>query len=115
VVLGLAHAGQPADVADHLAHGWLGPCHGADPWGLERAWSFVQTLTGHREANLRYCQGGSDYRSQNRGKKAAPEEGQASMGIENKSVGLWAFLMAVLLLNFMIATVSLLTTHLEVI
>lgn len=72
VFWGLAHAGQPADVAGQLAHGCLGPCHGADPWGLERIWSFVGTLTRHREANLRYCQRGSDYRSQNRGNKATP-------------------------------------------
>lgn len=97
MVLGLAFDRQPADVAGQLAHGWLEPCHGADLWGLERVWSFVRTLMGHREANLRCCRGGSDYRSQNRGNNATPEEGQGCMGIKTKSIGLQAFLIALLM------------------
>lgn len=49
---------------------------------------------GHREASLKYSQGGSDYRSLDKGNKATPKEGQASVGIETKSIGLWAFLIA---------------------
>lgn len=97
MVLGLAHAGQLVDVAGQVAHGWLGSHHGADPWNVERDWSFVWALTGHREASLKYSQGGSDYRSLDRGNKATPKEGQASVGLETKSIGLWAFLIALFL------------------
>lgn len=41
VVLGLASDGLPVNMAGQLVHGWLGPCHGVDPWGLERVWSVV--------------------------------------------------------------------------
>lgn len=84
-------------MAGQLVHGWLGPCHGVDPWGLERVWSVVQTLMGHGEAKLRCCQGGLDQRSHNRDNKATPEEEQASIGVENNSVGVQAFLITLLL------------------
>lgn len=97
VVLALASAGQPGDLAGQLAHGWLGPCHGTDPYSLERIFSFVWTLMGHGEGKLRCCQSGWDNRSHNRGNKATLEEAQASMGIENKSIRLQAILIVLLL------------------